>query len=140
MIVLDILRKEEGFRPHVYRDSEGYWTIGTGHLVDPRRGEGLPREIDDAWTIRDVRIIERKIGQRISWWRFLDEVRRAVLVSMAYQLGVEGLMKFRRMLEAIRSRDFETAANEAMDSRWARQTPARARRHADALRTGESQW
>ena len=56
---------------------------------------------------------------------------------MAYQMGVTGLSKFKNMLTAVELGDFDEAANQALDSRWARQTPERATRHAEMLRVGE---
>lgn len=70
------------------------------------------------------------------WPAFNDqpaEVQRA-LGSMAYQLGPAGVMKFKRMLAALAAGDRETAADEALDSTWSRQTPARARRIAALIR------
>jgi len=55
---------------------------------------------------------------------------------MAYQLGVDGLAQFSRALIFISNGDFTSGANEMLNSLWARQTPGRARRHAEVMRTG----
>ena len=60
--------------------------------------------------------------------------RRAVLLSMAYQMGVDGLMKFKNMWAAINRQDWDDAADQMLDSKWARQTPERAGRHARIMR------
>jgi len=65
-----------------------------------------------------------------------NEARSDVLISMAYQMGVDGLALFRGMLTAVTQRDFDAAANAMLDSLWARQTAGRARRHAEVMRTG----
>ena len=62
--------------------------------------------------------------------------RLAVLESMCYQLGIAGFRKFKNMISAIDIGDWGEAAKQALDSRWAKQTPKRAERHAEVLRTG----
>jgi len=59
-----------------------------------------------------------------------------VLYSMAYQLGVDGLAAFNETLKMVAAGDFSGAANGMLNSLWARQTPGRARRHAEVMRTG----
>jgi lysozyme len=66
----------------------------------------------------------------------LDSVRTGVLVEMAYQLGISGLLKFAKMHAAIRVNDFVTAHSEGLDSVWAEQTPNRALRLMTRMRTG----
>ena len=56
---------------------------------------------------------------------------------MAYQIGVNGLLKFKKMISAIEFGDWEEAERQALDSKWAKQTPARAHRHAKVIRTGD---
>ncbi len=65
-----------------------------------------------------------------------NEARTDVLLSMAYQLGVEGVAQFKNMLSAIAKENFDEAANAMLSSLWARQTPGRARRHAEVMRRG----
>ena len=55
---------------------------------------------------------------------------------MSYQLGVNGLLEFKRMIAAIVNENYEQAAREAMNSKWQKQTPARVKRHANVLMTG----
>ena len=125
----DLIR-DEGWRRHVYLDSLGYATIGFGFLVDERRGSGLPKQIADAWLDH---LIDRKATLLRQRWPAFDEqpedVQRALL-NMSYQLGVGGLLNFRNMLAALEAGDRQEAARQALDSRWARQTPARAQRVA----------
>ena len=129
----DLIR-DEGWRPHVYRDTLGWLTIGYGFLVDARRGGGLPQHIADAWL--DDLIAQTAHLLRSRWPAFDDQpedVQRA-LVNMAYQLGVSGLLNFRRMLAALERNDRAEAARHALDSRWAIQTPNRATRIAALIR------
>ena len=134
--LLDDLRSDEGWSPYVYRDShpEKYQTIGYGFLVDSRKGVGLPKEVAEFWL--EYAVNERLTELRSRWPGYdlqSPEVQRA-LGNMAYQLGVSGLLKFGKMLAALDRGDRAIAAAEALDSTWAKQTPARARRVATLIR------
>ncbi len=62
--------------------------------------------------------------------------RRAALVNMVFQLGLTGVLKFRKMIQYLKVGNYEAAADEGLDSKWARQTPNRARRVTEVIRTG----
>ena len=57
-----------------------------------------------------------------------------VILNMCYQLGVTGTSKFRKAISALQEGDWEDAANEMLDSLWARQTPNRAKELSDIIR------
>lgn len=143
MNILELLEKEEGFREKAYYCSEGYPTIGIGWLIGYK---GQPLEDFKAMRIckeaaraqlgSEVDIIERALFRNIACYKLLNRNRQIVLISMAYQIGVSGLLKFRRMLSALEAQDYKTAANEGIDSRWFKQTKARAERHMQALYLG----
>ncbi|MBU2051097.1 MAG: glycoside hydrolase family protein, partial [Gammaproteobacteria bacterium] len=132
--IVSDLKRDEGWSPHIYQDHLGYWTIGIGFLVDVRRGGGLPLPVAEHWLAYLLDKIEADLDARIPWWRQQpDDVRRALL-NLAYQLGVSGLLNFKRMLAALRVGDRAGAAREALDSTWATQTPARASRVSALMR------
>ena len=137
-ILEEEIRQDEGYVPHPYRDHLGFWTVGVGHALDADenpedpcwRDEDLLREIfsDDVDTaVQDA----RRLFGGFEW--FTDD-RQHVLVGLAFQLGRPRLGRFRRMRAAIDRLDWDTAADELLDSRYSRQTPARAHRYADRLR------
>lgn len=133
-----LLEDDEGRVPHAYQDSLGYWTIGVGHLIDKRKGGGLPDHIIDALLDWDIERMSSDLHDALPWTATLDPVRRDTLISMAFQLGVPGLMKFRKALAALRTGDWNTAAVEFLDSDVARfQAPQRWNRHANRIITGE---
>lgn len=70
-------------------------------------------------------------------WQELNDVRRVVLVDMSFQMGVSGLSKLARLREAIACSAWDAAEKELLDSLYAKQTPARALRNAEMLRTGK---
>ena len=69
-------------------------------------------------------------------WQRCNDARKSILVSMCYQLGLAGMSNFKMMLASIREEDFDSAAFHMLDSKWARQTPNRAERHAEQMQTG----
>lgn len=131
------LERDEGRIPHVYRDSEGYWTIGVGHLVDKRKGGRLPDIIIDSLLEYDIEETISKCRQSFPWFDSLDAGRQAVVCNMVFNLGLKGFMGFRRTIEAIEKRDWEAVSREMLDSRWARQVGNRASRLAMIMKTGE---
>jgi len=130
----DQLIRHEGFVPHAYQDHLGFWTIGIGRLIDERRGGGITR--DEALFLfrADIKKVEFEMSRRVTYWDQLPGRKQQALINMGFQLGIDGLMRFRRMWAAIARRDWDTAAREALDSRWAQQTPGRAKEIADMIR------
>jgi lysozyme len=130
------LRRDEGEKLHVYKDHLGYWTLGVGRLVDKRRGGGISAEESAYLLNNDINRIDADLRSRLAWFANLDEVRQEALINMAFQLGVEGLLKFRNTLAAIRDERYEHAAELARQSLWAKQTPERAKRVCLQISTG----
>lgn len=131
------LRGDEGVKPQAYQDHLGFWTIGVGRLVDSRKpGAGLrPSEIDMLLQ-NDIDDRIEALTRRLPWFQNLDDARRGVLLNMSFQLGVDGLMGFKNTLAMVESGDYMGAARNMLQSLWARQTPERASRMADQMRTG----
>jgi lysozyme len=130
------LRRDEGEKLSVYQDHLGFWTIGIGHLVDARKGGRISPRISQLIFEEDLRDKMAELNRTLPWWLKLDEARQGVLLNMAFQLGVGGLLKFGRTLLAIESGRYADAATYMLDSLWAQQTPERARRLAEQMRTG----
>ncbi len=128
------LKQDEGWKPYAYKDSEGYWTIGYGFLIDEAKGGELPKEIGEAWLKLAAETRWNHLIREIPWITDQpDDVQRA-LGSMAYQMGVEGVLRFKNMLAALQENDRQKASEEALDSRWSKQTPNRAKRVSDLIR------
>jgi len=135
--IIKMLSLHEGRVPHAYQDSLGYWTIGVGHLIDKRKGGRLPEHIIDALLDWDAGEKWQELLRRAPWVEDLDDVRQAVLLDMAFNLGVTGLLKFKNTLKAVRAGDWDAAAAGMMNSLWAKQVKTRAVRLAHMMRTGE---
>lgn len=122
---------DEGLQLKPYKDTVGKLTIGVGrNLADKGLSEAeamllLENDIKDA--------VGGAYGLVINFDGLSDD-RKIVLVSMVFQMGKTGVSKFRNMLRAINIEDFDMAAREMLDSRWAKQTPNRAERLSEMMK------
>lgn len=132
MVARDV-SKAEGYRAKAYQDTEGVWTIGYGtNLQELEIDEPLAAR----WLSKKLAEAERDLEQ-FGWYAVLSSGRQRVLVELVYNLGLPRLLSFVKMIAAIKARDFQTAAAELLDSKWARQVgPIRSKRLADLLRAG----
>jgi lysozyme len=131
------LIREEGAESCAYQDSLGYWTIGVGRLIDSRKGGGLSNEEIDMLLDNDIKRNYEAVLKALPWIKKLSDQRQAVLIEMAFQMGVSGLLQFKRTLGSIEDGQYGEAAVEMLDSLWAQQTPERAKRLAKQMLTGE---
>ena len=131
------LLREEGAESCAYQDSLGFWTIGVGRLIDSRKGGGLSNDEIDMLLENDIKKITEQIHKFLPWVSKLNEPRQAVMLQMAFQMGIRGLLGFKRTLGSIEDGQFAEAADEMLQSEWAKQTPERANRLAQQMETGE---
>lgn len=141
MNVYVLIKNEEGFRTSPYLCSEDYPTVGYGQRIGPKGAAledydfAMPERVANEWLRYHIDSIVDGLSA-CDWYAKADEVRQAAFVSMVYQMGFAGVMKFRKMIAAAYRFDWDEAANQALDSRWAKQTPVRAHRTAEMIRTG----
>ena len=137
------LKRDEGCRLHAYPDplSGGEpWTIGygcTGPGIGPDT-EWTQQQADEALATR-VTLLNSQLMQYLPWYATLDLLRQDVLVNMAYNMGVHGLLAFHNTLTFIENGQYDAAANGMLNSLWARQVPRRANRLALQMKTGVHQ-
>ena len=129
------LREEEGWSSTIYKCSENKMTLGYGRNVDPDGGIGITREEGEFMLANDVRRTVQELENAFPQLGDLDQPRTAVLIELCFQLGLPTLRKFSNMLAGLWAGDNDRAADELLDSRYARQVPARARRYAERLRS-----
>lgn len=143
--IISLLNFEEGFKATPYIDTEGYPTVGTGFKIGPKGAAlsnytfTLPKEASDVWLESFVNQTIAKMNASppiVAALSKCNEPRRDILISMAFQMGVAGLAGFKNTLAMIAAGNFAGAADGMMNSLWAKQTPARAKRHADVIRNG----
>lgn len=131
-----LIGEEEGRQSCAYEDStpQRYLTIGIGCLVDKRvPGAGLCDEAIEAQFKHDSARAWRDAAA-LPGFQSCNEVRQAVLVSMAFQLG--SLHDWTHFRAALASGDYAMAAAAGLDSLWAKQTPKRAKRQMQMLASG----
>lgn len=141
----------EGDEPAPYPDSRGLWSVGKGRCLEthPFTGPEWKRLLDERWIsvllaeagmnwLRDMELadVEAHLSQAFSWWRNLNDARQNALIEMSYQMGLQKLLGFQKMLAAITKADWDEVCAQAMNSDWARQTPSRAAMVAKQLRDG----
>jgi lysozyme len=135
------LKGDEGIKPHVYNDHLGFATIGIGRLVDSRKtGSGLRPDEMELMLANDIADRITQLSKRISFITKLDEARQGVLLNMSFQLGVDGLLGFKNTLNLIERGDYHEASKRMLESLWAKQTPERAKRMSEQMRTGVWQY
>jgi len=133
--VIADLKQDEGFVPHAYQDHLGFTSVGYGFMVDQRKNGRIPREVADFWLNHEISRLDELLRERINCYADAPEGVKRALVNMAYQMGLNGLLRFQDMLQSLEYECYGMAADCALDSLWARQTPERAKRVAEWIRT-----
>jgi lysozyme len=125
MSLIEHIKEEEGFRGTPYKDTLGYLTIGYGTKLPLDEAEA------ELLLIHRLKKMQNQLHRRIT--ELYGEVQLPdkvweILYHMSYQLGVQGVMNFKKMLWAIVNGNYIEASREMLDSKWALQTPNRAER------------
>jgi lysozyme len=136
--LLEALKRHEGVRYYVYRDHLGYETIGVGRCINRSVGLGLSPDEVEYLLINDVQRCIEELDGAFEWFRDLDEVRREAMINLCFNLGLTKLRKFVKALEAMKQRNYNKAATEFLNSKWANQVGERSREVAYMIRTGEA--
>lgn len=144
--IAKMLRADEGFNANPYIDTEGYPTIGTGLRIGPKGASlknytfTISASISDMWMQDVAQSYQTKLAVhpviRPAWIK-ADDVRKDVLLNMAYQMGTSGLANFSNTLKLVAAGDFQRASLEMLDSTWYKQTPQRAARLSKVMATGD---
>lgn len=140
-LLIEQLKVDEGLRLTAYQDTVGVWTIGYGHAhVAP--GTVWTQAQAEKALVEDVIEHSAKLAAALPWINDLDPVRRRVLQNMAFNLGVgnadtgKGLLGFKNTLRMIQEGNYRGAADNMLQSKWAKQVKARAVRLTNRMRTG----
>jgi lysozyme len=133
--LLEQLKIHEGVRTHFYRCSSGLATIGVGRCIEPG-SLGLSDDEILYLLQNDVGRCKRELSV-FSWFPDLDSVRQDAMVNLCFNLGFSRLSLFTNALAAMAEANYELAAMEFLDSKWARQVGRRSEEVAHMIRTGE---
>mgnify|MGYP003402569413 FL=1 len=139
-----MLAKEEGFRAKPYYCSEDYVTIGYGEKIGDKY-EALPNiETTEPVAYKKmmglIEVNEKTLLNNPDLYRcyfHLNDARKAVMLSIVYQIGIYRLLKFKKLIAALETASYSKAADEMLNSLAARQTPKRWLRNAEQMRSGE---
>jgi|TARA_R110000803_G_scaffold157849_1_gene222131 lysozyme len=126
------LVEDEGLRNKVYEDTEGNLTVGVGHKVLPednlKRDSVLDSDAVERIFDKDAISAVKQASTLAVNWESLPAQAKHVLANMTFQLGKAGVSKFEKTLDLINKKDFKGASVEMLDSKWAKQTPNRAKK------------
>jgi len=123
MNIVDEIKRDEGLRLKPYVCTAGKLTIGYGRNLE---GRGITEQEAEYLLANDLLLIKSQLKKEVEFFESLDEERQAALINMGFNLGITGLLKFKKMLKALEIGNYERAALEASDSRWYRQVGQRA--------------
>ena len=136
--LIEMLRRHEGVRDKVYLCSAGYETIGVGRNIS-EDGLGLSEDEINFLLNNDIKRVREELTEEYYWFAGLDEARQDAMIDISFNLGQTRLRGFVKSLEALAREDFDTAADEFMDSKWSEQVGDRAVEVTEIIRTGEYQ-
>nr|5JEA_K Chain K, Superkiller protein 7,Endolysin [synthetic construct] len=156
MNIFEMLRIDEGLRLKIYKDTEGYYTIGIGHLLTKSPSLNAAKsELDKAIGRNTNGVITKDEAEKLfnqdvdaavrgilrnaklkPVYDSLDAVRRAALINMVFQMGETGVAGFTNSLRMLQQKRWDEAAVNLAKSRWHNQTPNRAKRVITTFRTG----
>ena len=129
-----LIVKHESYRQFPYLDTTGHTTIGFGHNLDAN-GMSMPialKQLDE-----DIDYWCMQLSHKLPFFDDLCEARQVVLIDMAHNLGLRGLFEFHEMLAALERKDYVSAAQAMLDSRWSFQVGHRAIEDISIMKTGE---
>ena len=134
--LLEMLKRHEGVRSHVYLCSAGYETIGVGRNIS-KSGMGLSEDEVDYLLENDILRVLKELSSEYPWFNDLDDVRKDAMIDISFNLGATRLRGFKKALAAMEVADYTLAAKEFLDSKWSRDVKGRAHELASMIETVE---
>ena len=130
--LIENIKESEGFVEHVYDDSLGIPTIGFGFAIkDLILDEDIASEI----LVRKVEKLAKRVEAKFDWFNEANDDIKEVVIEMCYQLGLGGFSKFKKTISYLESKDYKSASVEMLDSKWATQTPNRAKKLSEVVKS-----
>ena len=128
----ETITRHEGSRLQMYQDSLGIWTIGVGHNIQEK---GISPKVMELMLDEDLEEAISELKRSVSFFSKMPQQVQEALVNLSFNLGIPRLMQFKKTLAYLRNGEFESAADELLDSRYAEQVGRRALEIADMIRT-----
>ena len=134
--LIETLKRHEGVKNTLYKCTSDKWTIGVGRNLED---VGLSEEEIDILLQNDITRTEELLDEYMSWWSDLDYIRQDAMINFVFNVGIGTAMKFKKAMTALEQGDYDVAADEMMDSNWAKQVGQRAIEVTEMIRTGDYQ-
>lgn len=134
--LIEMLKVHEGVETHAYKCSASKITVGVGRNIDPKGGIGLTEDEIDYLLQNDIDRIISELDFQYEWFSDLNSSRQDAMIDISFNLGQTRLRKFEKALTAMSKGDWEEAADEFMDSKWAKQVGHRSKELTNIIRTG----
>jgi len=128
-----LLSQHESYKQFPYADTTGHLTVGIGRNLSDR---GISTTEAFYLLDDDILYFSGKLAHYLNFFLKLSENRQIALVDMCFNLGIQGFLNFTQMILALESHDYERAATEMLNSKWAEQVGERATTLANIIRTG----
>jgi len=128
----ETITRHEGSRLNMYQDTLGIWTIGVGHNIQEK---GISPAVMELMLDEDIEEAIVELKRSVSFFSKMPEQVQEALVNLSFNMGIPRLMQFKKTLAYLRDGDFEAAADELLDSRYAEQVGHRADEVADMIRS-----
>jgi len=134
--LLDQLKRHEGMELKPYKCTSDKLTIGIGRNLED---VGISEKEAEMLLQNDVQQVTAQLKEKFPWVLQLDEVRFAALINFTFNVGIGTASKFVNAMALLKAGNYGTAADEFLDSRWAKQVGQRAIEVTEQIRTGEWQ-
>lgn len=134
--LVEQLKRHEGLRLKPYKCTADKWTIGVGRNLED---VGISEQEAEMLLQNDIQRATTQLVQRFPWTQELDEVRLAALINFTFNVGIGTVAKFKNAMGLLKQKNYDMAANEFLNSRWAKQVGYRATEVTEQIRTGEWQ-
>jgi lysozyme len=132
--LIEQLKRHEGIELKPYQDTVGKWTIGVGRNLDDI---GISEQEAEMLLLNDIKEAERQLITTMPWTQELDEVRFSALLNFVFNVGIGTASKFVNAMGLLKDGSYDMAADEFLQSKWAKQVGNRAVEVTDQIRTGE---
>lgn len=134
--LVEQLKRHEGLRLKPYLCTAGKLTIGIGRNIED---VGISEKEAEMLLSNDIQRVVTQLKQAFPWTLDLDEVRFAALINFTFNVGIGTVSKFVNAMALLKGRNYDMAAEEFLDSQWAKQVGKRAVEITEQIRTGEWQ-
>jgi len=135
--LIETLKRHEGVKAFAYQCTANKTTIGVGRCVDEDGGIGLSDDEIEYLLMNDIERCDAELRAAYDWYGSLGKPRRDAMINLCFNLGLTRLRGFVKALEAMSRGQYDVAADEFMDSRWAKQVGDRAVEVTELIRSGE---